>query len=236
MGRIEKLSNNVTLHLGDCSDMAFLLANAFVATDPPYNIGFRYSDHQDVMDPAAYVEMIGVMRNLPCAVLQYPEETMRYIVPALGVPDDCVAWCYNSNLPRQFRLWSVYQRRPNYAAVRQPAKNNIAKVVSQSVRSYDWISDIQQVKGNSAEKTAHPCQAPVALFERVIALCAADGEAVADPFMGSGTSGVAAVRSGRPFIGIEKDPAYFDIACERIANELARVDLFVGANKEHSLA
>lgn len=47
-------------------------------------------------------------------------------------------------------------------------------------------------------------------------------ETILDPFMGSGTTGVACVQLGRKFIGIELDPGYFDIACRRIADEVAR--------------
>jgi DNA modification methylase len=52
---------------------------------------------------------------------------------------------------------------------------------------------------------------------------------VLDPFMGSGTTGVACVRTGRKFIGIEKEPKYFDIAVKRIEAELSRMPLFEDA-------
>ena len=50
---------------------------------------------------------------------------------------------------------------------------------------------------------------------------------ICDPFLGSGTPGVAAVNLGRKFTGIEVEPKYFDIACRRIADALARPDLFI---------
>jgi DNA modification methylase len=53
------------------------------------------------------------------------------------------------------------------------------------------------------------------------------GQTILDPFMGSGTTGVAAVKLGRKFIGIEIEPKYFDIACRRIADALARPELFI---------
>jgi DNA modification methylase len=55
-----------------------------------------------------------------------------------------------------------------------------------------------------------------------------EGETVLDPFMGSGTTGVACVRLGRKFIGIELEPRYFDIACKRISDELRRPRLDLG--------
>ena len=54
-----------------------------------------------------------------------------------------------------------------------------------------------------------------------------DGETILDPFMGSGTTGVACVKLGRRFIGIELDPDYFDIACERIRKAYDQPDMFV---------
>ena len=71
----------------------------------------------------------------------------------------------------------------------------------------------------------HPNQKPLALIERLLRKCP-DG-AVLDPFMGSGTTGVACVRMGRKFIGIEIDDRYFEIACERISKAVAQPDLFI---------
>ena len=62
----------------------------------------------------------------------------------------------------------------------------------------------------------HPTQKPVALMEWCIEQLAGGPQTILDPFMGSGTTGVAAHNLGRAFIGIEKDPRYFDIACRRI--------------------
>ncbi len=74
---------------------------------------------------------------------------------------------------------------------------------------------------------AHPSQKPVALMGWCIDKSkVAKGESVLDPFMGSGTTGVACVRTGRRFIGIEKEPRYFDIAVKRIEAELNRAPLF----------
>lgn len=63
----------------------------------------------------------------------------------------------------------------------------------------------------------HPTQKPVRLLERIIALVTQPGDTIFDPFMGSGTTGVACVQTGRNFIGCEIDPGYFEIAKRRIA-------------------
>jgi DNA modification methylase len=71
----------------------------------------------------------------------------------------------------------------------------------------------------------HPNQKPVDLLKRL--LLKSPKGAVFDPFMGSGSTGVAAVQLGRPFIGVELMPAYYDIACERIRKAYAQPDMFI---------
>lgn len=209
----KEIIGNATLYLGDCRDILPTLQDfGAVITDPPYGIGFRYGTHVD--DPFEYSGLLDPLRGLPLALLQYPEEMMRLVVPVLGPPGECLAWVYPSNLPRQFRLWGLWNLAAHFSDVKQPARNpDCAKVKSLEVASYDWWEQ-PQVKGNGAEKTAHPCQIPVSNVERVIRLVRAGS--VADPFMGSGTTAIACDRLGIPFIGIEKDPEYFDIACRRI--------------------
>ena len=73
----------------------------------------------------------------------------------------------------------------------------------------------------------HPTQKPEPLLARWMVDFTDPGETVFDPFMGSGTSGVAAVKRGRGFIGIEQDPQHFDTACRRIEAAQRQPDLFV---------
>jgi site-specific DNA-methyltransferase (adenine-specific) len=78
---------------------------------------------------------------------------------------------------------------------------------------------------NDGLRSAHPTQKPIALMEWCIRRLGADG-AVLDPFMGSGTTGVAAARQGRAFIGVEKRPDYFATACRRIEEAYRQPRLF----------
>ena len=73
----------------------------------------------------------------------------------------------------------------------------------------------------------HPTQKPVALMEWCLQFV--DAETILDPFMGSGTTGVACARLGRRFIGVEIEPRYFDMACRRIEEAQRQRDLFVDA-------
>lgn len=64
-------------------------------------------------------------------------------------------------------------------------------------------------------------------MEWIVDLATTRGQTILDPFMGSGTTGVAAVKLGRKFIGIEIEPKYFDIACRRISEALKQPDMFI---------
>jgi DNA modification methylase len=73
----------------------------------------------------------------------------------------------------------------------------------------------------------HPTQKPIALMEHYIRNSTNPNETVLDPFMGSGTTGVACVKLGRKFIGIELDQKYFDIACKRIEDAYKQPEMFI---------
>jgi len=73
----------------------------------------------------------------------------------------------------------------------------------------------------------HPTEKPWRLFAELLNDFTNPGDTILDPFMGSGTTGVAAIKTGRKFIGIEKDPAYFELACKRISDTERQGDLFI---------
>jgi DNA modification methylase len=77
--------------------------------------------------------------------------------------------------------------------------------------------DVWEIPAESATRVGHPAPFPVALVERCIQLNTFEGDVVLDPFMGSGTTAVAAVRTGRHYLGYDADPAYVERAEERIA-------------------
>jgi site-specific DNA-methyltransferase (adenine-specific) len=76
-------------------------------------------------------------------------------------------------------------------------------------------------------ESEHPAVMPVGLADFLIRTFSADRDVVLDCFAGSGTTGVAAVRLGRKFTGIELEPKYFDIACRRISDALKQPDFFI---------
>jgi DNA modification methylase len=72
----------------------------------------------------------------------------------------------------------------------------------------------------------HPTEKPVSIMSALVKVQSARGDVVLDPFMGSGSTGVAAVKLGRKFIGIEANPQFFDTACRRIEEAAKTADLF----------
>jgi hypothetical protein len=197
-----------------------------VLTDPPYNIRFAaYDVHRDNMPAEEYIDLLKTLQRFRrVVVIQYPEETMRYVVPALGTPDHVGAWCYNSNIPRRFRLISYYGLTPDCSRLKQPYKNPTDRRVREMIQGgsegtdlYEWWTDIQLVKNVSQEKGIHPCPVPVRLMERIILLTTEPGQVVLDPFVGEGTTAEAAFRNGRSYIGMELSPAYAEAARQRLA-------------------
>lgn len=94
-----------------------------------------------------------------------------------------------------------------------------------AVRRIYWRWNGMIRKGDDVRE--HPTQKPEGVMEWCIDQLPADVGTILDPFMGSGTTGVAAVKKGKAFYGIEREPKYFDIACRRIEDALRRPDLFI---------
>lgn len=95
-----------------------------------------------------------------------------------------------------------------------------------AVRRITWRWNGMLRQGN--EERYHPTQKPLEVMKWVIDLCP-KADTVLDPFMGSGTTGLAALSLGRKFIGIEREPKYFDIACKRIEQAANQGKLFAPA-------
>lgn len=137
-------------------------------------------------------------------------------------PEKVVAWVYNSCIKKQHRDIAFFNVMPDLTKVRQTYKNPNDKRIRQYIQQYgdtgvslyDWW-DVNQVKNVSSEKTEHPCQMPLEVMTNIIWVLP-DDCTIIDPFMGSGTIGVACKMLGRDFIGIEMDDKYFRIAKDRI--------------------
>ncbi len=210
--RTEILAEGVTLHMGDCVTILPTLPRVdAIVTDPPYGIGFA-------AQPTRYQRANGMAKTEWDAIA--PQEAVAL---ALSRARNAIIWGGNYfTLPpsRGWLAWSKAGNAPSMADLEMAWTS-----IDMNARSFE-----KSVKSASLEKNlqtaAHPTQKPVALMEWSIGFLP-DARTICDPFMGSGTTGVAAVRMGRRFVGIEIVPEYFDIACRRIADALARPSLFI---------
>lgn len=94
----------------------------------------------------------------------------------------------------------------------------------------------QLIRGAVDKETAHPTEKPVYLMEEYVLNSSIDGDTVLDPFMGSGTTGVACVRTGRRFVGIELNQTFFEIACERIRKAHSQACMFTNRTTQQEQA
>lgn len=196
--------------------------NSIIVTDPPFNIGYHYNEYKDKMQVDSYYEMLLELLDIaPCVFIHYPEALYELSARSGVSPTRVVSWVYNSNTAKQHRDIAFYGVKPNFNQVRQPYKNPNDKRIQQRIaegktgcKLYDWWN-INQVKNVSKDKTAHPCQMPLEVMKNIVGILPRDSTIV-DPFMGSGTTGVACVEAGLDFIGVELDSKYFDIAKNRL--------------------
>lgn len=200
-----------TLYLADCREVFPTLSNIdAVLTDPPYGIGFA-------AQPTRYQRANGmVSRSWDDARPQAIIDTIVADFPSV------IIWGGNYFALPPSRGWLAWSKTGNAPSM---ADLELAWTsIDMNARSFE-----KSVKSASLEKNlqnaAHPSQKPVALMEWSVGFVPGSG-AVCDPFMGSGTTGVACVNLSRPFIGIEIDAGYFDIACRRIEQAYRQPRLF----------
>ena len=202
--------------------------NIILVSDPPFNINYKYNTYLDNMKEDEYYEMLDFFfKDLPSVVIHYPEQLYKLSFQIGKFPNKVISWVYNSNTGKQHRDIAFFDIKPDMSKVRQPYKNPNDKRIKERIargckgaKLYDWWN-INQVKNVSKQKTSHPCQMPLEVMKRIIGILP-DNCLVIDPFMGSGTTGLAVKimnkeqNANRDFIGIELDEKYFNIAKERI--------------------
>ena len=216
----------INLYKGDCLKiMDKLIADGIkvdaIITDPPFNINYHYKTYKDKMAEKDYYEMLAfLIKDKVAVVIHYPEQLHKLSIELGQAPRKVVSWVYNSNTAKQHRDIAFYNIQPDFRKVGQDYKNpkdkRIAKRIAEGkkARLYDWWN-INQTKNVSSDKTEHPCQMPLKVMENIVGILPNDFT-ILDPFMGSGTTGLACNNLNRNFIGIELDDKYFNIAKKRM--------------------
>jgi site-specific DNA-methyltransferase (adenine-specific) len=218
----------IDLRLGDCLEVMRGIPDGSVdavVTDPPYRgiSGGKYNRrgwtgsilerndgrifaHNDIAIKNWLPEVYRVMRiGADCYVMINNLNLRELLNEAdrvgLGF-HNMLAWRKNTVTANRWYMkeceWVLYFYKQRARTINNPSSKQL----------FSWPNP---------NKKLHPTEKPVPLFEHYIRNSTYEGQLILDPFMGSGTTGVACVNTGRSFIGIERDPGYFQVAQERIA-------------------
>ena len=211
----KEIIGDATLYLGDCQDILPGLGQVdAVVTDPPYGIkAFQHCNEKT---------------RISKQVLHWDKKPAQKLFNLiLKISGKQIIWGANNyNLPASeyFFVWDKMQTVDNFASA-ELAYTNIKMPAKVFRMPFRWINQ---------ETKHHPTQKPIALMEWCLGFLP-DSETILDPFMGSGTTGVAAINLGRKFIGIEKETEYFEIACKRISDAERQADFFHQGHKQEQL-
>ncbi len=207
-----------TLYQGDCLEVLPTLGKVdAVVTDPPYGINYiarKKHTYKTDYDQSAI----------------FGDDTA--FDPKLWLSYPCILWGadnYFSDLPNgRLLIWD--KRGKGFHGVNTFSDCEIAwcsKPGPNRIHLQIWNGIVREGEpAGQGEVRLHPAQKPVRLLHWCLGFLP-NAETILDPFMGSGTTGVACVQLGRKFIGIEIEPRYFDIACKRIEDAHRQGDLFV---------
>jgi site-specific DNA-methyltransferase (adenine-specific) len=199
--RVEKIGD-ATLYLGDCREILGALPVVdLLCTDPPYGIldcGGKWGRKSE---------------------LQWDKEPATNLGQMLAAGKEQAIWGGNYFAVPPSRGWLVWYKHDS---------NLSAADVELCWTSRDMNARMidQTIAATNAERVGHPTQKPLRVMRWTLSFFPA-ACSVLDPYMGSGTTGVAAVEAGKEFVGVELDPKYFDIACRRIEQAYNQRPLFV---------
>ena len=196
------LCPSVTLILGNCLEVLPVECDCII-TDQPYGTGWIRGGGKRAGEFARRKE--GADWDVfDLAWMDKAPERIAAFCPVQGVWEMC------QRLPRPHVLKYRKTNPAPYGAKCEP-------IVSSHAMPKDW-----EKEAYNGDNSLHPCQKPLDIMAWLVDGLTVQGETVCDPFMGSGSTGVACVRYGRKFIGIEKDPVYFEVARKRLEDEMAQ--------------
>jgi len=213
---------DATLYLGDCMDILPTLDKVdAVITDPPYGMDFqsnhRIEKHMKIAnDKSADIAILVIewaLKNATHSVYAFGRWDNIYDYPK---PKSLITWVKNN--------WSMGDLKHEHAR-----QTEVAFFYALEKHFFPNKRPTDVIEWARTQNENHPTEKPVGLMCKFMEWT--DG-VVLDPFMGSGTTGVAAMQMGRKFIGIEREQKYFDIACKRVEQANKQVDMFAQQPKQ----
>ena len=232
----KEIIGNATLYLGDCLEILPTIGPVdAVITDPPYVLSdsgpgashfgmslnkFDGDDYKSIVCgfdiPAVFgrIEAICQPFNLFCFCSNKQISSMMAYHEGKGRATTLCVWHKTNAAPFANGVW----------------RGDIEYVVHAKDSGAVFVGGAMDKKKVTehpiVQDEAHPTVKPLPVIKKYVGICSERGQTIIDPFMGSGTTGVACMNLGRKFIGIEIEPKYFDIACERIENAQRQERLF----------
>jgi site-specific DNA-methyltransferase (adenine-specific) len=212
LAKVEHLAEGVTLYCGDCREILPGLGKVdAVVTDPPYGILDITGD--------AVIGRKNPEWGMWGADREWDADISSALPLALSCCADAIVWGGNYyDLPPK-RGWLIWDK-----IVRNFSSGHVEmawSTIDQPTRAFNYAHGELATEGKY-----HPTQKPLPLMKWCLGFLP-NARTILDPFMGSGTTGVAAVKLGRKFIGIEIEPKYFEIAVRRISEALKQPDMFI---------
>lgn len=219
----ESECGSVKLWRGDCLEVMASWRGQVdaVVTDPPYGVGYQGSVTKHGTNGFSYASFDDT-----------PESIASICVPAVRLAAS-IAKC--AIVTPGIKNAHLYDPPDNQGSIFYPSGANRGPwgfICSQPLFYYGKDPFLARGKGSqpngfstteAADRSIpHPCPKPIGQTTWMVQRVSFEGETIADPFMGSGTTGVAAVRLGRKFYGCEIDPNYFEVAKRRILEEMAK--------------
>lgn len=216
----KEVIGNATLYLGDCMEVLPTLPKVdAVITDPPYGIAYKSGHATDRLWKAG-------------RTISGDETTdaRDFVIDWAGETPGMYFGTWRAQRPTGTRMVLIWDKGGalGMGALDLPWKPDHEEIYIlgkgfAGVRDCGSVIRHAPVQSMAKNGRQHPTEKPVGLMKELIRKTAG---IVLDPFMGSGTTGVAAIQMGRKFIGIEREPKYFEIACKRIEDAQRIGDMF----------
>ena len=215
---------------GDCLELLKDIPDGsvdMVLTDPPYGIDFQSQRKKNKADwfpkikndKQPFVHFIPALKRIikptGCVMVFTRWDVQQEFIDAMGT----------SGLPvRNVLIWDKVVH--GMGDLKRAFASRYESILFHSGSDFSFPDkrpqDIIRFSRVPACKQIHPNEKPISLLEDLICKCTYPGWTVLDPFMGSGSAGVACINTGRKFIGMELDPGYFEVAKRRIAEAQAQ--------------
>lgn len=226
------MADRMDLMLGDCLDCMSEIPDGsvdMVLTDPPYGMSFQ-SNRRVVKDKFAKIENDSSLEWLD----GFFAECVRVMRDDTAIYSFC-SWhhvdMFKAAFERYFKMknlivWVKNNHGSGDLTGAYAPKHEFVLYghKGRSLLREKRLPDVFDFPKIASSKLLHPTEKNINMLEVFVRNNSDVGQVVLDPFMGSGTTGVAAMNTGRKFIGIELDEGYFDIACGRIEKAMADAD------------